>query len=67
MAVRIGTSGWQYTSWKQPYYGKTPQRLWYEKLLADFATVELNVSFYRLPKLEHLRGLGPARARATQS
>ena len=56
MAVRIGTSGWQYASWKLPYYGRTPQRLWYEKLLGDFATVELNVSFYRLPKLETFEG-----------
>jgi uncharacterized protein YecE (DUF72 family) len=52
----IGTSGWQYTSWKLPYYGRTPQRQWYEKVLADFRTVELNVSFYRLPKLETFQG-----------
>ena len=56
MTVRIGTSGWQYASWKAPYYGTTPQRLWYEKLLGDFATVELNVSFYRLPKVEAFEG-----------
>jgi uncharacterized protein YecE (DUF72 family) len=52
----IGTSGWQYASWKVPYYRKTPQRQWYEKVLADFRTVELNVSFYRLPKLETFEG-----------
>lgn len=56
MTVRIGTSGWQYASWKAPYYGRTPQRLWYEKLMGDFATVELNVSFYRLPRLETFEG-----------
>jgi len=56
VTVLIGTSGWQYASWKRPYYGRTPQRQWYEKLLADFRTVELNVSFYRLPKLETFQG-----------
>ena len=56
MAVTIGTSGWQYTSWKAPYYGKTPQRLWYEKCSPTSRTVELNVSFYRLPKLETFEG-----------
>ena len=56
MSVRIGTSGWQYASWKLPYYGRTPQRQWYEKVLGDFQTVELNVSFYRLPKLETFQG-----------
>ncbi|MDX6201536.1 MAG: hypothetical protein QOJ83_1036, partial [Frankiales bacterium] len=56
MTVLIGTSGWQYASWKLPYYGRTPQRQWYEKVLADFRTVELNVSFYRLPKLETFQG-----------
>ncbi|MDX6242332.1 MAG: hypothetical protein QOE76_55 [Frankiales bacterium] len=56
MTVLIGTSGWQYASWKAPYYGRTPQRQWYEKVLTDFRTVELNVSFYRLPKLETFQG-----------
>jgi uncharacterized protein YecE (DUF72 family) len=56
VTVLIGTSGWQYASWKVPYYGRTPQRQWYEKVLADFRTVELNVSFYRLPKLETFQG-----------
>jgi uncharacterized protein YecE (DUF72 family) len=56
MAVLIGTSGWQYASWKEPYYGKVAQRRWYERILADFQTVELNVSFYRLPKRETFAG-----------
>src|SRR3954449_12636704 len=56
MAVLIGTSGWQYASWKEPYYGAVPQRRWYERILADFQTVELNVSFYRLPKRETFAG-----------
>lgn len=63
MPVLIGTSGWQYASWKEPYYAGVPQRRWFEHILHDFRTVELNVSFYRLPKREVFEGW---RARAPQ-
>lgn len=56
MTVLLGTSGWQYADWKPVYYGPTPQRRWFEHLLADFQTVELNVTFYRLPKRETFAG-----------
>ncbi|HWB67672.1 MAG TPA: DUF72 domain-containing protein [Mycobacteriales bacterium] len=56
MTVYIGTSGWQYADWREPYYRGTPQRRWFEHLLADFATVELNVTFYRLPRAEVFAG-----------
>jgi uncharacterized protein YecE (DUF72 family) len=56
VTVLIGTSGWQYASWKLPYYAGVPQRRWFEHVLADFRTVELNVSFYRLPKRETFAG-----------
>ena len=56
MTVLIGTSGWQYASWKEPYYAGVPQRRWFEHVLGDFRTVELNVSFYRLPKREVFAG-----------
>ncbi len=56
MTVLIGTSGWQYASWKEPYYAGVPQRRWFEHLLTGFRTVELNVSFYRLPKRETFAG-----------
>jgi len=45
LAVLVGTSGWQYDDWREPYYRGTPQRRWFEHLLADFRTVELNVTF----------------------
>lgn len=50
MTVFVGTSGWRYADWRGVYYppGLSPDR-WYEHLLADFRTVELNVTFYRLP------------------
>jgi uncharacterized protein YecE (DUF72 family) len=52
----IGTSGWQYADWREPYYRGTPQRRWFERLLTDFRSVELNVTFYRLPKAEVFAG-----------
>lgn len=55
-AVRIGTSGWAYADWRERYFAGVPQARWYEKVLADFGTVELNVSFYRLPRPEVFAG-----------
>lgn len=51
MAVLLGTSGWQYRHWSDVLYPRgTPQRLWLETYAEAFATVEINASFYRLPK-----------------
>lgn len=51
--LRIGTSGWVYPHWRGIYY---PPSLSGERLLsfyaADFDTVEVNYSFYRLPPPE---------------
>jgi uncharacterized protein YecE (DUF72 family) len=51
MVVRIGTSGWQYRSWRGPFY---PERLaqarWFEHYAGVFDTVESNNAFYRLPE-----------------
>jgi uncharacterized protein YecE (DUF72 family) len=46
----IGTSGWQYRDWRDRFYGGLPQRLWLEHYAAQFATVEVNNAFYRLPE-----------------
>jgi uncharacterized protein YecE (DUF72 family) len=50
--VRIGCSGWQYRSWRESgfYPEGCPQRLWLERYAQAFDTVELNTTFYRLPK-----------------
>lgn len=51
MPVHIGTSGWQYRDWKGAFYpSRLPQRLWLEHYAQAFATVEVNATFYRLPK-----------------
>jgi uncharacterized protein YecE (DUF72 family) len=54
--VRIGTSGWHYKHWVGNFY---PVRLPGSKMLTHyyghFDTVEINNSFYMLPKIETLR------------
>jgi uncharacterized protein YecE (DUF72 family) len=48
--VRIGTSGWHYPHWRGPFY---PEKFPPAKMLEFYAdqldTVELNITFYRLP------------------
>ncbi|HET7531438.1 MAG TPA: DUF72 domain-containing protein [Mycobacteriales bacterium] len=57
MTVLVGTSGWQYRHWRHIYFRRgTPQNRWFEQVLHDFRTVELNVTFYRLPKAEVFAG-----------
>ena len=50
--IYVGTSGWQYASWKNgAFYPKgLPQRAWLDHYVTRFPTVELNNSFYQLPK-----------------
>jgi uncharacterized protein YecE (DUF72 family) len=54
--VWIGTSGWQYRHWRPGFYAGVPSRRWLAHYTANFDTVELNGSFYRLPdrsRFEH--------------
>ena len=53
MAWLIGTSGWQYRDWRGVLYPPgVPQRRWLEFYAEQFATVENNNAFYRLPSRE---------------
>ena len=48
--IRIGTSGWSYPNWQGKFYPpglKRPEWLAFDA--GNFETVELNVSFHRLP------------------
>lgn len=46
----IGCSGWSYESWKDVYYPSSlKQSEWLSYYAKDFPTVEINMSFYRLP------------------
>ncbi|MFN8163304.1 MAG: DUF72 domain-containing protein [Solirubrobacterales bacterium] len=49
-AVRIGCSGWSYSSWKDGLYRDVPAQRWLERYAEVFDTVEVNATFYRLPK-----------------
>jgi len=49
----IGTSGWNYPDWPGKFYPKDlPSRKFLEFYAKEFPTVEVNYSFYRLPKPE---------------
>ncbi|MDB5695962.1 MAG: hypothetical protein JWN21_1505 [Sphingomonas bacterium] len=49
-AIRIGCSGWVYRHWREAFYPhKLPVNRWFAHYAAEFDTVEINNSFYRLP------------------
>src|SRR3954471_1533546 len=51
--VRIACSGWNYRHWRERFYPKgLPQSRWFAFYAEQFDTVEINNSFYRLPKAE---------------
>ena len=53
MPVYVGTSGWQYKHWRHTFYPEgVAQSRWLEFFAERFQTVELNNSFYALPKEE---------------
>lgn len=54
--VWIGTSGWTYDSWRGPFYPEdVPRKRWLQWYAAQFATTEINGSFYRTPSLEAVK------------
>jgi uncharacterized protein YecE (DUF72 family) len=57
LRLRAGTSGWSYDAWKGPFY---PEDLPSREMLAHYAArlpaVEVNNTFYRLPKAAVLEG-----------
>lgn len=49
--VRIGCSGWVYQHWRGLFYPEgLPVKRWFAHYADEFDTVEINNSFYRLPK-----------------
>ena len=44
----IGTSGWNYKSWRKAFYGETPQNRWLRFCSQRFTGIEVNGTFYRL-------------------
>jgi uncharacterized protein YecE (DUF72 family) len=55
--ARIGCAGWSYADWRGRFYPEgLPQRRWLEHYAAHFDTVEINSTFYRLPKRDAVAG-----------
>jgi uncharacterized protein YecE (DUF72 family) len=49
--VRVGCSGWNYAQWRDRVYPKgLPARRWLAHYASLFDTVEVNTTFYRLPR-----------------
>lgn len=49
----IGCSGWQYASWKERFYPTSLRQAdWLAHYAREFSAVEVNSSFYRLPRCE---------------
>jgi uncharacterized protein YecE (DUF72 family) len=54
--IRVGCSGFYYPNWKNKFYPKgVPQKNWLSYYSSIFKTVELNGTFYRLPKPSDLK------------
>jgi uncharacterized protein YecE (DUF72 family) len=45
----IGTSGWNYKTWRNGFYGDTPQKQWLRFCAERFTSIEVNGTFYKLP------------------
>jgi uncharacterized protein YecE (DUF72 family) len=49
--LHVGCSGWNYADWRERVYPKgLPQSRWLEHYATLFDTVEVNATFYRLPR-----------------
>lgn len=52
----LGCSGFSYKHWRGNFYPeKVPQKNWFGHYHSVFATVELNVTFYRIPTAENFK------------
>lgn len=51
--IHIGTSGWSYNHWAGRFYPEDLKKnKWLDYYSKEFSTVEINSSFYHLPKLQ---------------
>jgi len=56
--IRIGTSGYSFKDWVGPFYpAKTPSRLFLEYYAREFPVVEVNSTYYGIPKPATTAGL----------
>ncbi len=55
--IRFGTSGFSYDDWVGPVYpADLPRREWLAHYAKEFSSVELNVTFYRVPGQKTVAG-----------
>ncbi len=55
--IRVGTSGFSYKSWVKTFYPKSvPSRHHFDYYATQFSTVEINLTFYRLPSPATVKG-----------
>jgi uncharacterized protein YecE (DUF72 family) len=55
--IRLGTSGFSYDDWIGPFYGEGQARTeWLPFYAEEFDTVELNVTYYRVPSQKVVAG-----------
>jgi uncharacterized protein YecE (DUF72 family) len=55
--IYIGTSGWSYKSWENTFYPKDIPKAGHLQFYAtQFQTVEINLTFYRLPTFNMVKG-----------
>lgn len=48
LGIHIGTSGWNYDTWKDAFYRGIPKRRWLQHCGQHFTGLEINATFYRL-------------------
>ncbi len=53
--IYIGTSGWNYDSWRDDFYRGIPRKNWLRFCGEYFNSIEVNASFYRLQNKETFR------------
>ena len=53
--VYIGTSGWNYDSWRDDFYRARPRREWLRFCAERFTAIEVNATFYRLQSRDTFR------------
>ena len=58
MALYVGTSGYVYRHWRGLFYPEDlPRHKWLQFYAERFNTVEINATFYRIPKSSTVKDL----------
>lgn len=51
-SAHVGTSGWNYDSWREVFYQGRPRKEWLRFCAQRFSAIEVNATFYRLQSKE---------------